>query len=568
MVHTTNTTIIIPDLPQQEEQINNYRPVMKIKKLKLKNYFLKILLIYFGITVVSLAQLNPSYSGRANLFSYDSTRQFFASSQFVTTADGILDADEYYVGPGDKLLFIISGVNPITFSSIIDYEGNVFIDQVGIISVKDLTLSKAREKIKDQLKIFFKSGKIDITLTEFKKIKVSLIGNVVKPYTYNLNGNTRLLELVMNSYGVFPNSDMRNIEIKDNLGNTQSFDLTKYMRLGEKLQNPFLREGSIVNIKRVDKTVVVFGNVVYQGTYEYREGETVADLIKLCGGLEYKARKDSIEQIQFVNNTKETKINYFSYDEINNGNILLKPGDKIVVREKPEFMIDRFVRVSGFVNSPGYYRIEKDKTTLKDLIINQVGGFREKASLKDAYVLRTHSEEKPDLEFLRLKNLQRADMSDVEYDYLKAMTRHEKGKMVVDFEKLFLLGDQKENIILKEGDEIYVPEAVNYVTVVGQAVKPGNIIFDPKLTVDDYIRLSGGFAWRAIEGEVRVIKANTKEWIDADEVGELQPGDIIWIPEDPPPPKFWDVFKDTMLIVGQVAALITAVVAVIISARN
>lgn len=568
MVHTTNTTIIIPDLPQQEEQINNYRPVMKIKKLKLKNYFLKILLIYFGITVVSLAQLNPSYSGRANLFSYDSTRQFFASSQFVTTADGILDADEYYVGPGDKLLFIISGVNPITFSSIIDYEGNVFIDQVGIISVKDLTLSKAREKIKDQLKNFFKSGKIDITLTEFKKIKVSLIGNVVKPYTYNLNGNTRLLELVMNSYGVFPNSDMRNIEIKDNLGNTQSFDLTKYMRLGEKLQNPFLREGSIVNIKRVDKTVVVFGNVVYQGTYEYREGETVADLIKLCGGLEYKARTDSIEQIQFVNNTKETKINYFSYDEINNGNILLKPGDKIVVREKPEFMIDRFVRVSGFVNSPGYYRIEKDKTTLKDLIINQVGGFREKASLKDAYVLRTHSEEKPDLEFLRLKNLQRADMSDVEYDYLKAMTRHEKGKMVVDFEKLFLLGDQKENIILKEGDEIYVPEAVNYVTVVGQAVKPGNIIFDPKLTVDDYIRLSGGFAWRAIEGEVRVIKANTKEWIDADEVGELQPGDIIWIPEDPPPPKFWDVFKDTMLIVGQVAALITAVVAVIISARN
>lgn len=541
---------------------------MKIKKLKLKNYFLKILLIYFGITVVSLAQLNPSYSGRANLFSYDSTRQFFASSQFVTTADGILDADEYYVGPGDKLLFIISGVNPITFSSIIDYEGNVFIDQVGIISVKDLTLSKAREKIKDQLKIFFKSGKIDITLTEFKKIKVSLIGNVVKPYTYNLNGNTRLLELVMNSYGVFSNSDMRNIEIKDNLGNTQSFDLTKYMRLGEKLQNPFLREGSIVNIKRVDKTVVVFGNVVYQGTYEYREGETVADLIKLCGGLEYKARTDSIEQIQFVNNTKETKINYFSYDEINNGNILLKPGDKIVVREKPEFMIDRFVRVSGFVNSPGYYRIEKDKTTLKDLIINQVGGFREKASLKDAYVLRTHSEEKPDLEFLRLKNLQRADMSDVEYDYLKAMTRHEKGKMVVDFEKLFLLGDQKENIILKEGDEIYVPEAVNYVTVVGQAVKPGNIIFDPKLTVDDYIRLSGGFAWRAIEGEVRVIKANTKEWIDADEVGELQPGDIIWIPEDPPPPKFWDVFKDTMLIVGQVAALITAVVAVIISARN
>lgn len=517
---------------------------------------------------VSFGQLNPSYSGRANLFSYDSTRQFFASNQFVTTADGILDPDEYYVGPGDKLLFIITGVNPITFSSIIDYEGNVFIDQVGVISVKNLTLSEARNKIKESTKEYYKNIKLDITLTEFKKIKVSLIGNVVKPYTYNLNGNTRLLELIMNSFGVYPNSDMRNIEIKDNLGNIKKYDLTKYMRLGDKTQNPFLREGSIVSIKRVDKTVVVWGNVVYQGTYEYCEGETITDIINLCGGLEYKARLDSIEHIQFIGDTKFTKIDYYSFDEIINKAIKVFPGDKIVVREKPEFMIDRYVKVSGFVNSPGYYRIEKDRTSLKSLIIDQVGGFREKASLKDSYVLRTHSAEKPDLEFLRLKSLLRADMSDVEYDYLKAMSRHEKGKMVVDFEKLFLLNDEKENIILKEGDEIYVPEAVNYITVVGQAVKPGNLIYDSKLKVEDYINIAGGFAWRAVESDVKVIKANTKEWIEADEVVELQPGDIIWIPEDPPPPKFWDVFKDTMLIMGQIAAVITAVVAIIISARN
>ncbi len=534
----------------------------------MKKIVLLVIIISLLSTVVNIGQVSPSYSGRANLFSYDSTRNFYASNQFITTADGLLNPDEYFVGPGDKLLFIISGANPLTFSSIIDYEGNIFIDQVGVIGLKNLTLSQARAKIREALKDFYKNVKIDITLTEFKKIKVSLIGNVVKPFTYNLNGNTRLLELIMNSFGVYSNSDMRNIEIMSTLGDTLIVDLLKYMRVGDNTQNPFLREGSIINIRKVDKTVSIWGNVLYPGTYEFSDGETVNDLINLCGGLEYKAREDSIELVRFDDDMLSTNLNYYNLNEIKQKNIKLKPGDKIIIREKPEFMIDRFVKVSGFVKSPGYYRIEKDKTTLKTLIVDLVGGFRENASLKDAYIIRAKVDEKPDLEYVRLQGLQRKDMTDDEYDYLKAMSRHQKGRMVVDFEKLFLNNDLSENVILKEGDEIYIPEAVNYITLVGQIVNPGNIMYNPKYKVEDYINLAGGYAWRAIKSDVRVIKANTKEWIDADDVDELQPGDIIWIPEDPPPPKFWDVFKDTMLIVGQIASIITAIVAVIISARK
>ncbi|MBZ0200361.1 MAG: hypothetical protein K8H86_10870, partial [Ignavibacteriaceae bacterium] len=83
----------------------------------------------------------------------------------------------------------------------------------------------------------------------------------------------------------------------------------------------------------------------------------------------------------------------------------------------------------------------------------------------------------------------------------------------------------------------------------------------------DYIELSGGFGWRALEGDVRVIKAKTGEWIDADDVEKLEPGDTIWIPEDPPGPKFWDVFTTTLTILGQVASVIAATVAVIIATK-
>jgi len=158
-------------------------------------------------------------------------------------------------------------------------------------------------------------------------------------------------------------------------------------------------------------------------------------------------------------------------------------------------------------------------------------------------------------------------MTDDEYDYFKAKSRQHIGKVVVDFEELFLHNNLLEDVTLKRGDVITVPEAKNYIILLGQVVNPGNIIYKEGLTVDDYIQLAGGFGWRAVEGEVRVIKAKTKEWVYADDVDSLEPGDTIWIPEETPGPKFWVVFTNVLTILGQVAAVVAATVAVIIATR-
>ncbi len=158
-------------------------------------------------------------------------------------------------------------------------------------------------------------------------------------------------------------------------------------------------------------------------------------------------------------------------------------------------------------------------------------------------------------------------MTDDEYDYLKAKSRQRKGKVVVDFKSLFEENKLNEDLILNKGDEIRIPEKKNYIALIGQVVSPGKIIFDPSLKVQDYIQLAGGFSWRAIESDVRVIKVNTGEWIDADDIEKLDPGDTIWVLEDPPGPKFWDVFTTSLTILGQVAAIVAASIAVIIATR-
>jgi protein involved in polysaccharide export with SLBB domain len=224
------------------------------------------------------------------------------------------------------------------------------------------------------------------------------------------------------------------------------------------------------------------------------------------------------------------------------------------------------VYLEGQVTYPGVYKILENQTTLTD-IIAQAGGFLPNASLADATVSRQSGNEEADPEYERLKQLSRADMTDDEYDYIKSKSRQRKGRLVVDFGSLFNKNSAEENIILRNNDLIQVPEQRDYITIIGQVVEPGKIPYKQGLNIEDYITLAGGYAWRALKKDVRLVKANTGEWVDADDVEAIQPGDIIWVPEDPPPPRFWDLITKTLNIVGQVATVVAATVAVIVATR-
>lgn len=483
-----------------------------------------------------------------------------------TTVESGINPDTYIVSPGENIFISVSGIEEINHNLYVNAENYLFIPNVGGINLKGLTLAQARSKIKSVLEKSYKNVDIFISIGTLKKIKVFLVGDVKKPSALILESNAKLMDLFADSSGLNITSSFRNIQIKDASGNIKRYDILSFLRYGDSENNPLLNDGDVVFVDRADKVVTISGAVKYPATYEFVEGETVANLIKLAGGLLFTARSDSIELIRFDEDGKTQKSFYFSLEDLQTEKIELKLKDIVVVRIKPEYYIDNFVMIEGWVNYPGYYKIEEGKTTLTG-IIKEAGGFRKDASIQDATVYRTTGAVEIDPEFERLKTLQRADMTDDEYDYLKAKSRQRRGKVVVDFEALFLKNNLEEDIILKRGDKITVPEAKNYVILIGQVINPGSIVYNPNYTVQDYIRLAGGFGWRAVENDVRVIKSSTGEWLDEKDVEAIDPGDTIWIPEHPPGPKFWDVFTTTLQILGQIAAVIAATIAVIVAAR-
>lgn len=510
---------------------------------------------------MGFAQLVPTYPERSfNSFSDSSY------SKFMQASEGIINPEEYKVGPGDNIFISISGIEERNFNLLINHEGYLYIPRIGAVDLRNKSLEEAKLLVRSSLEKNFKNVDIYIALGEVRKIKVSLIGNVTNQSSIVLSSNSRLQDLLKSTAEINTASDIRNIKIVSKDGITGSYDLLSFLRNGDFKQNPYLKDGDVVKIDRVNKVVSIMGLVLYPATYEFREGETINDLINLAGGLTYKARKDSIELIRFEENGVNQFSQYFSYNYLKDNNIELKFGDLVVIRELTTYYDEQWVSIEGKIKYPGLYNIVKNKTKLSEIII-QAGGFLEDASLVDATLFRTDADSSYDPEFERIKLIPRVDMTDDEYDYLKAKSRQRYGKVVVDFMALFNDNKLSEDIILKRKDVINIPEKKNYISIIGQVVNPGNIVYASNLKVNDYIQLAGGFSWRAIEGDVRVIKVNTGEWIDADDVEFLDPGDTIWVLEDPPGPKFWDVFLTSLTVVAQLAAIVAASVAVIVATR-
>ncbi len=167
-------------------------------------------------------------------------------------------------------------------------------------------------------------------------------------------------------------------------------------------QNPYLNDGDVVLVDKVDQTVYIAGQVKYPATYEYRKDETVKDLIDLAGGFLYKAKTDSIEVVSFVEDGKSQKSKYYSIELLTANSVKLNKSDQVIVRELSEYYTEQWITINGKIKYPGLYKIVKDKTTLTE-IIGEAGGFLEDASLVDAMVYRTDADTSADSEFERIK---------------------------------------------------------------------------------------------------------------------------------------------------------------------
>ncbi|MBK8230721.1 MAG: SLBB domain-containing protein [Candidatus Eisenbacteria bacterium] len=480
-----------------------------------------------------------------------------------------IDGIGYVLGPGDVLALTLQGAMSRTQELVVSPEGKVLIPGASEVKVAGKSLDEARSAIRAEVGRAYRDVQISVSLVRLRRFTVYVLGQVQNPGQYTASPVDRVSESIRLAGGLIdrvplPGSKTppraeergseRSIEVVHQDGSRARCDLLRFRRTGELAANPTVRDGDVILVDYRQPGVLLSGEVNSPGEIEFVEGDDLGDLIELAGGLTAKALLDTIEVARFDPQSVTPRYIYLSpATDPQALSFAVAPRDGILIRTDPSFDVRHTVRLEGEVVFPGVYVVDERKTSLRALI-ERAGGFTQDASLREAKLTRRVDESIKDAEFERLRLVSPADMSPTEYEYFKMRSRQRAGLMAVDFEALFTRSDLSQDVVLRNGDVVSVPPRKAFVTVSGQIAFPGNLAFEPELSVDDYIERAGGYAWKAAKGRTVVIRASSGEWIPKGSAKRLGPGDTIWVPEKPER-DWYALFKDSLLIVSQLATV-------------
>ncbi len=459
--------------------------------------------------------------------------------------EGPVDGNKYIVGPNDIFALGVWGVvnEPLPVS--VSPEGSIIIPSVGEVRVAGLTLSTAKEKVIAAVKKRYISAEISLTLISPRRflVTVSGVGQGTYPVSAIMRASSIIAFIFSDSLslmksGTSPSErysfSLRNAKLKRKNGETIRVDLRKYFATMDEKYNPFLREGDLLTLQKYDwegKFIGVQGAVQFPGIFEYIEGDDLETALQLGRGVSSVANLDSIVISRMDPSATKMENFYISFEE--NKNMKLQPNDRVYVTAYAEQRRDFRVVVLGEVVRPGTYPITINNTRLSD-ILRETGGF-----LPNSYLPTSEVYRKLDTFFIQTKNRDTLEnvytrrLNDIvsnkeEKESFDQDLLYKIGRVNVDFEKLYE-GDQSQDIILKNGDIVFIADNRKEVYVYGQVNKPGFVPYKEGADVSYYVSASGGYGERADEDEVRVIKFKTREWLEPDEA-EIQSSDFVYVP--------------------------------------
>jgi protein involved in polysaccharide export with SLBB domain len=426
---------------------------------------------------------------------------------------------------------------------------------------------------------------------ELIPVSVSVTGDVIKPGVYTLTTMNRVSEaLAMATMKVYPVDDLKQqlpIPARLNIakinqptqadtmkltvfnkrnvvlvrqGQRQTLDLLKYLRLGDISQNPFLKDGDIIIVSPAHSTLTLDGAVSEPGEYEFKAGDTIKDMLDIALGTMENADLKHVMLFRYKNDWLDfdkTELDLSGYPEQTNTVIsqLVQSGDRIIVPTNSEYRKAYKVTISGKIKRPGTYYIN-EKTSLYDLLVMS-GGPTPEADMYSSYVYNKLISENYDPDFERLSSLSMLQMTWLEYSYLRTKTRQLKGKYSIDVQTCWNSKGDAVNLILKDGDEVIIPELINGVWVAGQVKHPGLITWKENMNWTDYLTQSGGFANNYKPQGIRIIRYGSGNWVKPNKDLKINPGDAIFVP-DKQERYVWDNIREAILVTSQVLTIFIA----------
>jgi polysaccharide biosynthesis/export protein len=325
---------------------------------------------------------------------------------------------------------------------------------------------------------------------------------------------------------------------------------------------------------RPTETVYVDGEVKVPGEYPLEPGMRVSDLIRAGGGTADAAYGGNAELTRYsvVGESRRTELMQIDLAAAMSGdpaaNEALKPFDRLNVKQVPLWGQQESVTLQGEVRFPGKYAIRRGET-LKS-VIDRAGGLTAYAFPQGSVFTRESLRRREQAQLDMLAERMQRDITSfalggavvagqqggtATLGLAQSLLSQLKGtravgRMVISLPTLMRepVGST-EDVVLRDADRLVVPRFEQQVTVLGEVQNTTSLLFNPRLSRDDYIAQSGGMTRRADGHQIYVVRANGSVvasggsgWFRRTGSVDIKPGDTIVVPLDVehlPPLPLW-----------------------------
>ena len=432
----------------------------------------------------------------------------------------------YIVGPDDEILLDIYGASSDNFKLRVTPEGTVKIPNLPPVQVSGLTVEKAEERIIARLRQGGFQGLgtggtyASASVGKIRSIRVTLVGEVVKPGTYTISSLGSAFNALYLAGGPNPETgSFRRIQMIRGNRVVRTIDLYDFLLRADQRDNIRLQDQDVIRVAEYQTRVDMQGEVRRPYLFELLPGETFQNLLNFAGGFNDEAYTASVSVRR--NTAKERQVINLTPDEFSR--FIPQRGDRFTVGRILERYENR-VQIVGAVMRPGDYALEPGLTTVGELI-RRADGLQKEAFTNRATVFRE---------------------------------RENSETEVIPFDLKALLNGQTPDITLRRQDSVVVQSIRNlrepyYVTIEGAVNTPSTFNFVNNITVSDLITLAGGFQEgasanrieiaRRLRGDTTTGQTNTEiyrfsldrslQLNEADARFVLQPFDIVYVRTQP-----------------------------------
>ncbi len=191
----------------------------------------------------------------------------------------------YILGPSDVVEVVVFGNAEVSRTVIVRPDGMISLPLIGEALAAGLTPDLLRQRLTAAFAAFIREPRVAVIVREFRRIRVSVLGQVTRPGVYDLPQGAAILDALAAAGGLSPDAGLGQSRLIRGQAPPQSIELDQLLLQGELSFNLALESGDVLIVPD-DATarIYVLGQVLRPGVLPVRGALTALQALTLAGG--------------------------------------------------------------------------------------------------------------------------------------------------------------------------------------------------------------------------------------------------------------------------------------------